>query len=157
MNPASGARLSFGSLVEAASKLAAPANVTLKDPKDFRLIGKPAKRLDTPAKVNGSAEFGIDVRLPGMLYAVVARSPVFGGKMMAFNGAKAKETPGVKAVVPISNGVAVLADNTWSANEGRRALSIMWSEGASANASNVSIGRTRSGAGRSGEEDRSGL
>ena len=79
--------------------------------------------------MDGSAQFGIDVRLPGMLYAVVARCPVFGGKVKSFDAAKAKAVPGVKNVVQISNGVAVVADNTWSAMQGRRALDIQWDEG----------------------------
>ena len=129
INTATAARLTYGSLAEAASKLPVPANPPLKDPAQFRLIGKPIKRLDTPAKVDGSAQFGIDVRLPGMLYAVVARCPVFGGKVTSFDATKAKAVPGVKKVVQISNGVAVVADNTWSAMQGRRVLDIQWDEG----------------------------
>ncbi len=129
VNTATKARLTYGSLAEAASKLTVPANPALKDPSQFRLIGKPVKRLDTPAKVDGSAQFGIDVRLPGMLYAVVARCPVFGGKVKSFDATKAKAVPGVKSVVQISNGVAVVADNTWSAMQGRRVLDVQWDEG----------------------------
>ena len=124
INTSSGAKLAFGTLAEDASKLPVPANVTLKDPKQFRLIGKATKRLDTPSKIDGSATFGIDVRRPGMLYAVVARCPVFGGKVTGFDASKTKLVPGVKNVIQISNGVAVLADNTWNAMEGRRALSV---------------------------------
>src|SRR5947209_4965505 len=130
VNTANNARLSYGSLAEAASKLPVPADVRLKDPEQFRLVGKATKRLDTPAKVDGSAVFGIDVRLPGMLYAVVARCPVFGGKVASFDAAKAKAVPGVKSVVQISSGIAVVAENTWSAMQGRRALQIQWDEGA---------------------------
>src|SRR5207249_187530 len=115
MNTSTNARLSYGSLADAASKLTPPANITLKDPARFRLIGKATKRLDTPEKVDGSAVFGMDVRVPGMLYAVAARCPVFGGKVASFDGTKAKSVAGVKDVVPISTGVAVIADNTWSA------------------------------------------
>ncbi len=129
VNKATNARMTYGSLAEAASKLTAPANPALKDPAQFRLIGKPVKRLDTPAKVDGSAQFGMDVRLPGMVYAVVARCPVFGGKVKSFDAAKAKAVAGVKLVVPISNGVAVVADNTWSAMQGRRVLDVQWDEG----------------------------
>jgi isoquinoline 1-oxidoreductase beta subunit len=129
VNTASNGRLSFGSLAEAASKQPVPASVQLKDPKQFRLIGKATKRLDTPDKVNGRAAFGIDVRLPGMQYAVIARCPVFGGKVASFDAAKAKAVPGVTSVVQVPSGVAVVADNTWSAMEGRRALSIQWNEG----------------------------
>ena len=129
VNPASGAKLSFGSLAEAAAKEQAPAGPALKDPAQYRLVGKPVKRLDTATKTDGSAEFGIDVRLPGMLYAVVARCPVFGGKVKSFDASKAKAVPGVKDVVAISNGVAVVADNTWNAIMGKRALLIQWDEG----------------------------
>lgn len=126
INTASGAKLSYGSLAEDASKLSVPMNVTLKDRSHFRLIGKPTRRLDTPSKVNGTATFGIDVRRPGMLYAVVARCPVFGGKAASFDASKTRQVPGVKNVIQISNGVAVLADNTWNAMEGRRALVVQW-------------------------------
>ena len=132
-------RASFGSLAEAAAKLTAPANVTLKDPKDFRVIGTSPKRLDTPSKVNGRTEFGIDCRLPGMVYAVLARCPVFGGKVVSFDDSKTKTIPGVKQVVQISNGVAVIADNTWSAIEGRKALKVTFDEGPMASASNQTI------------------
>jgi len=139
INTASNARLSYGSLAEAAAQLPVPANVTLKDPKQFRLIGTSPKRLDTPGKVDGRTQFGIDVRVPGMLYASLMRCPVFGGKVADFDATKAKAVPGVKQVVPISNGVAVIADNTWSAMEGRRALQIRWEEGPRANTSSASI------------------
>ena len=139
VNSATGAHLSYGSLADAAAKLPVPTNVTLKDSKQFRLIGKSPKRLDTLSKVDGSAQFGIDARLPGMLYGVVARCPVFGGKVAGFDAAKAKAVPGVKHVVAISNGIAVVADNTWSAMEGRRALQVQWDEGARANTSSASI------------------
>lgn len=132
INTETGQRASFGSLAEDASKLPVPANVPLKDPKQFRLIGKATRRLDTPSKVDGSATFGIDVRRPGMQYAVIARCPVFGGKLASLDASRAKAVPGVKSVVQISNGVAVLADNTWNAMEGRRALAIQWDEGPTA-------------------------
>jgi isoquinoline 1-oxidoreductase beta subunit len=139
VNTVSNARLSYGSLAEAAAQLTPPSSVVLKDPKQFRLIGTSPKRLDTSIKVDGSAKFGIDVRLPGMLYAVVQRCPVFGGKVASFDASKTKAVPGVVSVVAISNGVAVLAQDTWSAMEGRRALSVQWDEGALANASTESI------------------
>src|SRR5579871_4673633 len=129
VNTANNERLTFGSLSTEASMLPVPANLALKDPKDFQLIGKARKRLDTPGKVNGSATFGIDVRLPGMQYAVIARCPVFGGKVANFDATKAKAIPGVKGVVPVPSGIAVIADNTWSAMEGRRALQVQWNEG----------------------------
>jgi isoquinoline 1-oxidoreductase beta subunit len=136
---AANARLSFGSLAEAASKLPAPTGVKLKDYKDYKLIGTSPKRLDTPAKVNGTATYGLDVKRPGMLYASLERCPVFGGKVASFDAAKAKAVPGVKNVVEISNGVAVIADNTWSAMEGRKALVIKWDEGSRANTSSESL------------------
>jgi isoquinoline 1-oxidoreductase subunit beta len=145
VNPANGARLSYGSLAEAAAKVPQPAGVALKDPSQFHTVGKPTKRLDTPSKVDGSAVFGIDVRLPGMQYAVVARCPVFGGKVARFDAAKAKAIPGVKNVIAIPSGVAVLADNTWSAMQGRKALEIDWDEGAVAAVSTASLTRTFAG------------
>ena len=142
INTATKARLSYGSLAEAASKLPVPANVTLKDPAQFRLIGKPIQRVDTPAKVTGKAIFGIDVRLPGMQYAVVARCPVFGGKVARFDATKAKAVAGVTQVVPIPQGVAVVASNTWAAMEGRRALQIEWDEGPNAKLTSAGIRET---------------
>src|SRR5207244_7206131 len=96
-------------------------------------------RLDTPPKVDGSAQFGIDVKAPGLLVAVIARSPVFGGKVKSFDAAKAKAVPGVRQVVPISTGVAVVADGYWPAKKGRDALDITWDEGPNAAASSTTI------------------
>jgi isoquinoline 1-oxidoreductase subunit beta len=134
-------KLSYGAVALAASQLPVPQDVPLKDPSKFRIIGKSTKRLDTPDKVNGRAQFGIDVRQPAMLYAVVARCPVFGGKVASFDAAKAKAVPGVKSVVQISSGIAVVADNTWSAMQGRRALEIKWDEGANAGANSENISK----------------
>src|SRR2546425_120697 len=100
-------RLTYGALAQRAAALPVPAEVQLKDPKDWHLAGKPTKRLDTRFKVNGTAQFGIDVRVPGMLTAVVARSPVFGGKVRSFDATAAKAIPGVRHVVQISSGDAV--------------------------------------------------
>ncbi len=122
-------RLSYGELVEKASTLTPAQNVTLKDPKDFKIIGKAIKRLDTPDKTNGKAVFGLDVNVPGMLVAVVARPPVFGGKLKSFNADKTKAVPGVRYVVEIERGVAVVADGFWPAKLGREALEIVWDEG----------------------------
>jgi isoquinoline 1-oxidoreductase beta subunit len=133
--------VSYGGVAKAASKIPVPQDVPLKDPKEYRIIGKPTKRLDTPDKVNGRAQFGIDVRQSSMLYAVVARCPVFGGKVASFDATKAKAVPGVKTVVQISSGVAVVADNTWAAMQGRRALDVKWDEGPNANASSESISK----------------
>jgi isoquinoline 1-oxidoreductase beta subunit len=140
-NLASGAHLTYGELADAASQLPPPADVPLKDPSQFRVIGLPHKRLDTPDKTCGRARFGIDVRLPGMLHAVAARCPVFGGKVASFDPAPALAVPGVKRVVQISSGVAVVADNTWSANQGRLALKVQWDEGALTNLSSAQISR----------------
>jgi isoquinoline 1-oxidoreductase subunit beta len=124
--------LTYGSLAEAASQLPVPQDVPLKTPEQYRLIGRATKRLDTPLKVNGSAQYGIDVRQPAMLHAVVARCPVFGGKIASFDATKTKAVRGVKDVIQISTGVAVIADNTWNAMEGRRALEVKWDEGPNA-------------------------
>jgi isoquinoline 1-oxidoreductase beta subunit len=129
MHAASGKRAKYGSLVEAASKLTAPSDVKLKDPKDFKLIGKPTRRLDTPEKVNGKGVFGLDVMLPGMLVAVIARPPVFGGSVKSFDATKAEAVPGVRRVVQIARGVAVVADGFWPAKLGREALKIEWDDG----------------------------
>jgi isoquinoline 1-oxidoreductase beta subunit len=125
----SGKTLSYGKLVERASQMTAPADVALKDPKDFKLIGKTTQRLDTPEKTNGRGVFGIDVEARGLLTAVVARPPVFGGKVVSFDDKAAKAVPGVRAVVEIPSGVAVVAHGFWSAKRGRDALEITWDEG----------------------------
>jgi isoquinoline 1-oxidoreductase subunit beta len=138
---ASKRNVTYGTVAKAASKLPVPQNVPLKDPKKYRIIGKSTKRLDTPDKVDGRAQFGIDVRQPAMLYAVVARCPVFGGKVVSFDATKAKAVPGVKTVVEISRGIAVVADNTWAAMQGRRALDVKWDEGPNASASSDSISK----------------
>jgi isoquinoline 1-oxidoreductase subunit beta len=131
-------RISYGELTEAASKLPAPANVTLKDKKDWQLLGKPTKRLDGKAKVNGEATFGLDVYFPGMLTAVVAHSPVFGGTVRSFDATAAKAIKGVREVVKIPTGVAVIADNFWAAKKGRDALKVQWDNGAGESFSTVS-------------------
>src|SRR5947209_1983996 len=122
-------RLSYGQLAGKASTMTPPTNVALKDPKDFKLIGRPTRRLDTPEKTNGKGMFGLDVTVPGMLVAVVARPPVFGGKVRSFNADKAKAISGVRQVVQIDRGVAVVADGFWRAKLGREALEIDWDEG----------------------------
>ncbi len=122
-------RLSYGQLAERASTLEPPKEIVLKKPGHPEFIGKPMKRLDTPDKIHGTAVFGIDAKAPGMLVAVVARSPVFGGKVKSFKADKAKAMPGVKAVVQVETGVAVIADDFWSAHQGRGALEIVWDEG----------------------------
>ena len=141
VHTANGKRLGYGALVEEASKLSVPVNPKLKDPRDYKYVGKATPRIDSPEKSNGKAKFGIDVRRPGMLHAVVERCPVFGGKLREFDGTKTQAVPGVKQVVQVSTGVAVVADNTWSAMEGRRALAVHWDEGANAKNSSDGIRR----------------
>jgi isoquinoline 1-oxidoreductase subunit beta len=125
-------KASYGSLAAAASKLPVPEKVALKDAKDFTIVGKPTKRLDTPAKVNGTAEFGIDVKLPGMVYASLEQCPVIGGKFKSFDAAKAKTMPGVVDVVQIPDGIAVVAKSYWQAKKARETLKIDWDLGAGA-------------------------
>ncbi len=122
-------RLAFGHLAERAAGLEPPTEIVLKDPKDFTLIGTSRARLDTPAKCNGSAVFGIDVMIPGMLVAVVARPPVFGGKVKSFDDSRARKVAGVRHVVQIDRGVAVVADGYWAALQGRDALQVSWDDG----------------------------
>jgi isoquinoline 1-oxidoreductase beta subunit len=141
LHSASGRRARYGSLAEAAAKLPVPDKPPLKHVKDFRIVGKSLPRLDIPAKVDGSAHFGIDVRVPGMLFAVVARCPVFGGKPARFDATRAKAVKGVRAVTPISSGIAVVADSTWAAMEGRKALDITWDEGPHASLTSAEISR----------------
>ena len=134
-----GRKATFGSLAEAASKLPVPKEVVLKDPKDFKIVGKATKRLDTPAKVNGSAVYGIDVKLPGMVYASLEQCPVIGGKVVSVDAAKARAMPGVIDVVQIDDGVAVVADSFWRAKKAREQLQIKWDEGAGAQLDNASM------------------
>ncbi|MBF0499735.1 MAG: xanthine dehydrogenase family protein molybdopterin-binding subunit [Candidatus Riflebacteria bacterium] len=124
-----GKSLSYGDLVKTAATMTPPRDAPVKSPDAYKLIGKPAHRLDGLAKANGSAQFGLDVNLPGMLTAVISRSPVFGGKIISFNSTKAKAVPGVTDVVQITSGVAVIATGFWEALKGREALEISWSEG----------------------------
>jgi isoquinoline 1-oxidoreductase beta subunit len=134
-----GRRASYGGLAEAASKIAPPKDIPLKDPKDFTLVGKPMHRLDTPSKTNGTAQFGLDVYIPGMLTAVVARAPVFGGKVVRFNADQAKAIPGVVNVVQVPSGVAVIAKGFWPAKLGREKLEITWDDGPGAAISTVEM------------------
>jgi len=141
INTATNARISYGSVAEAAAALPVPANVQVKDPKNFRIIGTSMKRLDTRGKSTGQTKFGLDTRLPGMVYAVIERPPVFGSKVASLDAAKTKAVPGVKNVVEVSGGVAVIADSTWSALQGRKQLAITWDEGANASVSTATISR----------------
>jgi isoquinoline 1-oxidoreductase beta subunit len=124
-----GRRLMYGALVDAAATLPVPATVALKSPSDFKLIGTPAKRLDTPAKVNGTAQYSIDVRIPGMRIATVATCPVFGGTLAGVDDSRARAIRGVHQVVRLDNAVAVVGAHMWAAKQGLAALSIQWNEG----------------------------
>ncbi|HUQ11549.1 MAG TPA: xanthine dehydrogenase family protein molybdopterin-binding subunit [Steroidobacteraceae bacterium] len=121
---------SYGQLADAASKLPVPQKVPLKDPASFRYLGKPQKRLDTPMKTDGSAKFGIDTRLPGMLFAVIARPAVIGAKLVKMDDAAARAVPGVVDVREIPGGIAVYGTTTFAAKRGRDALGLDWDEGA---------------------------
>ncbi|MGH7700031.1 MAG: molybdopterin cofactor-binding domain-containing protein, partial [Gemmatimonadales bacterium] len=158
LHEASGRRLPYGRLVDRAAALPVPDDPPLKDPKDFRLLGTRARRLDTPVKVNGAAQFGIDVRVPGMLVASIARSPVFGGTVKRVDAAKARAVPGVRHVIELpghtapstngewqtrtESGVAVVAGTYWQAVQGRRALAVQWDDGPSASWSSAGISAT---------------
>jgi isoquinoline 1-oxidoreductase beta subunit len=119
-------KASYGELAQEASALPKPEKVTLRPASEWKYIGKGARRLDGPAKTNGTAKFGMDMQMPGLLTAVVAHAPAFGGKVRSFDASKAKAVPGVKQVVQIPTGVAVIADHFWAANQGRKALDIVW-------------------------------
>ena len=134
-------RLSYGALAAAAAALPIPDNVVLKRPEDFKLIGTPAKRLDTPDKVNGRAQFGIDVRLPGMKIATVAASPVLGGTVAGLDAAKAMAIAGVRQIVKLDDVVAVVADHMWAAKQGLAALAIRWDDGPNAKVSTADVVR----------------
>ena len=130
-----GKSATYGELAAAAASIPVPKEVKLKDPSEFRIVGKPLQRLDTPSKVNGVAEFGIDTKVPGMVYASIEQTPVIGGKPVSFDGAKAKSMPGVIDVVQISDGVAVVADTYWHAYKARKTLKVQWDEGSVASLS----------------------
>jgi len=122
-------RLSYGRLAEAAARLMPPTEISLKLPKDFNILGKDRARLDVPDKTCGKAIFGIDISVPGMLLALIARPPVFGATMKSFDDSKTRKISGVKAVVAIDRGVAVVADGFWNAKRGREVLEVVWDEG----------------------------
>ncbi len=141
VHQASGRRAKYGTLVDKAATLPVPKAVTLKDPKAFKVLGQSLPRLDVPEKVNGTAQFGMDVKLPGLLTARVVRCPVFGGKAASFNADKAKAIKGVTHVVQISGGIAVVAENYWAASQGAQALQVTWDEGPLANLSSAEINK----------------
>lgn len=137
----SGRKLSYGQLAEAASKLKPPSSPKLKSKDRYRFVGKPMPRLDIPAKVNGSAVYGTDVRLPGMLYAAVSQSPVFGGEVKAFDKTATMAVKGVEAVVPITHGMSVVADSTWHAQKGLEALKVEFEGGRTVGLDSAGIDR----------------
>ncbi len=132
-------RISYGALSASAAKLKAPPKVALKPAQAFRVIGARIPRLDTPSKVNGSAQFGIDVRVPGMLFAAIAQAPVFGGKLSRVDDSRAKVMPGVRAVVPLGDAVAVVADTWWQAQSAIGSVMCEWNDGTHTQLSSDSI------------------
>ena len=141
-HPPSRRRTTYGKVAAAAAKLPAPdaASITLKDPKSWTLAGKPLKRLDTAAKLDGSLVYAIDLKLPGMLHAAVKACPVFGGKLVSFDEAKIAALPGVRKAVKVNDStVAVVADTWWRAKKALDALPIVWDEGSGANESSALI------------------
>ncbi|SDR58745.1 isoquinoline 1-oxidoreductase, beta subunit [Rhizobiales bacterium GAS113] len=139
MHTESGRKLSYGELVDAANAQTPPKDVPLKDPKNFGLIGKPLKRLDTPDKVNGNAVYGIDAMLPDMKFATLKACPVFGGKVAKVDDSAARKVPGVQKVVVLDDLVAVVGDHMWAAKKGLDALVIDWEEGPNADLNLVDI------------------
>jgi isoquinoline 1-oxidoreductase subunit beta len=138
----SGRKLKFGEVAEAASKLTPPKDVALKDPKTWKIAGKPLKRLDTVDKVTGKQVYGSDLKLPGMLNAAIIECPVFGGKVKSFDAAKVKDMKGVRHVLQVGDtAVAVVADTWWQAKTALDALPIVWDEGPNANVSSASIAK----------------
>ena len=131
-HPSSGRTLSYGDLIDAAGAQSVPQNPPLKDPKDFKLIGKPLKRLDTPNKTDGKVVYGIDAMLPGMKFATLAQCPVFGGKVGRVDDSAARKVLGVQQIVVLDDLVAVVGDHMWAAKKGLDALVINWDEGANA-------------------------
>ena len=133
-------RLSYGQLATKAGGLPIPTDPPLKQAKDYELVGKPIPKLDVPSKVDGTAQYGLDFRLPGMKYAVLARCPVFGGKVANFDDKDAKKIAGVSYVGKVGDSaVAVVADSVWGAISGRRALNIQWNEGPNASLNSAAI------------------
>lgn len=134
-----GRQLAYGALADAAARQPVPAEVKLKNQKDFQLIGKSSRRLDTPGKVNGAVKYGIDIRVPDMKVATVAACPVLGGKLGDVDDKAARAIPGVRDVVRLDDAVAVIGDHFWAAKKGLEALDITWVEGANANLASANI------------------
>ncbi|MGY4480339.1 molybdopterin cofactor-binding domain-containing protein [Bradyrhizobium sp. USDA 3364] len=141
LHAASGRKASYGELAADAAQMPVPENVTLKSPAEFKLIGTPAKRLDTPSKINGTAVYGIDARPPGVKVATLAQSPVFGGRVKRVDDAAAKAVNGVRQIVTLDDAVAVVADHMGAAKKGLAALTIEWDEGPHAKLATADIAR----------------
>jgi isoquinoline 1-oxidoreductase beta subunit len=139
LHPPTARRVKYEELAADAARMPVPHNVALKEPKEFKLIGTPAKRLDTPAKVNGTAVYGIDVRPPGMKIATLAQSPVFGGRVKSVDDAAARAVRGVRQIVRLDDAVAVVADHMGAAKKGLEALAIEWEEGPHAGLTTAAI------------------
>ena len=139
VHPASGRRLGYGALAQRASVLPRPGQIALKPRDQFRILGHSIPRLDIPDMCKGKASYGLDIRVPGMLVAVVARSPVLGGKVTHFDGHRTMAVPGVRHIIEIESGIAVVADDTWSALRGRQALDVDWKAGKLATLSSTLI------------------
>jgi isoquinoline 1-oxidoreductase beta subunit len=139
IDDASGRRLAYAALIDRAHGLMPPKDPVLKDPKDFKLVGKPLKRLDTPDKINGKVVYGIDVMPSGVKFATIAACPVFGGKVGHVDDSKAKSLPGVRQVVLLDDFVAVVGDHMWAAKQGMAALDITWNEGSNAAISSADV------------------
>ena len=139
IHPASGRTLAYAALVEEAGRLTPPREPQLKAVADFKLIGKPLKRLDTPEKVNGKAVYGIDVLPPGVKFATLLACPVFGGKVGHVDDSKAKQVPGVRQIVALEDLLAVVGDHMWAAKQGLAALQITWDEGANAHVTSEQV------------------
>jgi isoquinoline 1-oxidoreductase beta subunit len=136
---AHGKLLTYGQLAAAAALEPIPENVKLKPKAEFQIIGKSAARIDSPGKVDGSAEFGLDVKLPGMLYAAIAQSPVLGGKVKTLDSGAAEKMPGVRKVLSTDSGVVVVADHFWQALQARKTLAVAWDPGSNARLDNAAI------------------
>ena len=136
---ADGARLGYGELAEAAAKLPLPTDVALKAPAAFKVVGQPVRRLDSPGKVDGSAVFGVDVKLPGMLHAALAQCPELGGSVRRFDAAAAEKMAGVRKVLQTTSGIVVVADHWWQARQALAAVTIEWASGPNVGLDNASI------------------
>ena len=141
LNRTSGEKLSYGELCALAAELKVPENISLKDPGDFRIVGKNIPRTDTPLKVNGTAEYAMDIDLPNMVHAFIIRCPFFGGKLKTINNSKAKRINGVLDIFEVENGIAVVGTSTWAALKGRKALDVTWDTGPNANLDSKSIAK----------------